>query len=413
MKQKFLLVFGVIVILVGGATIYFLKTNTALLSGDNQNTPQVTPTIFSLKPLQFEQTVLEVQNKWQLGVLKSDRVLTVPSGLKVKVFYAGLNAPRGMDFDDDSNLYVAERGAGQIIKLVDADQDGVAEQKLIIDQNLSKPHGIDYYNGDLYVGESDQIVVYKNIDVHGSKAVKQIIVDDLADNGHYTKTVLIGPDQKLYMANGSSCNLCEEDNPLRATISRYNLDGSGQEIYASGLRNTVGMVFSLDAATLQYQLWTVDNGRDLLGDDLPPEEVNLISLGKNYGWPYCYGDGINNPEYPKRQQYCKTQTESPAISMQAHSAPLGISFIPKNSALYQYLGEKILVSFHGSWNRSQKTGYKIVVVDPKRPELKDQDLITGWLNGNQVWGRPVDIKFDELGAMYVSDDSNGAIYQFK
>lgn len=393
--------------------IYFLKTNTSFLS---PNTPEniavdVIPTSFVLKPIKFTETTLQVNKDWQKGALAKSRKLLMPQGVEAKVFYAGLDDSRGMDFDEQGNLYVAERGKNRVLRLTDTDSDGIADLKIVVAKNIQAPHSVEYFQGDLYVGAQNQVVVFKGLNQQAQYTSKTILVDNLPFDGHSTKTVVIGPDQRMYLAMGSSCNLCEETDPIRAAISRYNLDGTGHEIYASGLRNSVGMVFHLNDDTLQYELWTVDNGRDKIGDDIPPEEVNIIQSGKNYGWPYCYGNQIPNPEFSDKSEYCKQQTELPTYNMQAHSAPLGIAFIPENSPFYQYLGDKPVITLHGSWNRTQKTGYKVVFVDPKHPGSKEHDLISGWLNGNISWGRPVDVKFDSNGAMYVSDDEIGVIYR--
>src|SRR5262249_33181191 len=150
---------------------------------------------------------------------------------------------------------------------------------------------------------------------------KEVIIPSLPTAGHVTRTVVVGPDDKLYVSIGSSCNVCEESDPRRAAVVQYSLDGQQQQIFASGLRNSVGIVFHKDAQGI-YDLWSVDNGRDNIGDDLPPDEVNILQAGDNYGWPYCYGKNIPNPEYPDRTEYCQNQTQPPLYELQAHSAPL-------------------------------------------------------------------------------------------
>ena len=186
---------------------------------------------------------------------------------------------------------------------------------------------------------------------------------------------------------------------------RYNIDGSGGELIASGLRNTVG--FTWDPAG---ELWGTDNGRDNIGDDLPPDEVNIITPGKNYGWPFCYGAGVVNPEYaddPQRVSFCES-TEPPAVELQAHSAPLGLRFL-EDPAWPPEWQDNLFIAFHGSWNRTQPTGYKVVRVDRDR---QVSDFITGWLdpNSGDYWGRPVDIIFAN-NKMYISDDFSGSIYE--
>jgi glucose/arabinose dehydrogenase len=219
--------------------------------------------------------------------------------------------------------------------------------------------------------------------------------------------VVVGPDEKLYVSIGSSCNVCIENDQRRATIMRYNLDGSGGEIYSSGLRNTVGFEFN------DGKLWGLDMGRDQIGDDIPPDEVNIIKQGANYGWPYCYGDRTNNPEFSDKQEYCKANTVAPVLGLQAHSAPLGIAF--ENQAAKQswpkVYQNGFFAALHGSWNRTVPTGYKVVWVDTKSNPMKAYNFITGWLDGSGAWGRPVGIGFDSKGNMYISDDKQNLVYK--
>jgi glucose/arabinose dehydrogenase len=252
--------------------------------------------------------------------------------------------------------------------------------------------------------------VYRTIKLDGSYSKKEVLINDIGGGGHVTRTIVIGPDEKIYVSIGSTCNVCEETDPNRAAVVQYNLDGSGGKLFASGLRNSVGIVFHYSNALNKSQLWSVDNGRDDIGDNLPLEEVNIIEQGKNYGWPYCHSFLEVNPEFPERFSYCKMQTQPPAFGMQAHSAPLSISFPPLVSA-WQGLSNVAFIAFHGSWNRTVPTGYKVVHLDTTNSNSQTIDFISGWYetDGN-VWGRPVDIKFDSTGRMFISDDKAGAIY---
>ncbi|MCA9379414.1 PQQ-dependent sugar dehydrogenase, partial [Candidatus Dojkabacteria bacterium] len=253
--------------------------------------------------------------------------------------------------------------------------------------------------------------------LNGSFAQKEVLIPDLPTGGHVTRTIKIGPDQKIYLSTGSSCNVCEESDNRRAAIVRYNLDGTGPEVYASGLRNSVGMQFARAADNGDWVLWTVDNGRDRIGDDIPPEEVNIIGeFGLDFGWPYCYGDQIPNPEFTDRAEYCTQNTVLPSYSLQAHSAPLGITFTPyafgSRTDFPEYLTSYAFITYHGSWNRSVPTGYKVVMINSLEIGSAAQDFITGWLDENgESWGRPVDIGFGPDGNMYISDDKAGVIYR--
>ncbi|MCA9383037.1 PQQ-dependent sugar dehydrogenase, partial [Candidatus Dojkabacteria bacterium] len=322
-------------------------------------------------------------------------------------FTYGLVKPRGIAFDDSNNLWIVDQSANSLYVVIDNDKDGFAEENLLVDSSLDSPHGLEYYLGDLYVGEKSQISVYRDITSEGTYSSKEIIVPDLPFDGHTSKTVRIGPDERLYVASGSSCNVCEESDPRRAAISVYNLDGSNHSIYASGLRNTV------DFAFYGGKIWGVNNGRDQIGDDVPPEEVNIIEEGEHYGWPYCYGQGITNPEYPEKEDFCRNEAIGSTYDMQAHSAPLGMDFFPTNTSFPDSLNENMFIGFHGSWNRTVPTGYKIVRLNIFDRNAETINFITGWLDpeSGEAWGRPVDVKFDHNGDMYISDDKAGVVYR--
>lgn len=341
------------------------------------------------------------------------KTLYLPSGFKISEYATGIKGARFFSFAADDTLFIGSNTGDSIYALKDTNFDGVAEQKNVIEAKLNTPHSLYYYRGDLYLGEQNRVSVYRGIKQNGSYEKKEILVDNLpagnklTGGGHTTRTVVIGPDEKLYVSIGSSCNVCIEADSRRATIMRYNLDGSGGEIYASGLRNTVGFTFQ------DNTLWGLDMGRDQIGDDIPPEEVNIISQGANYGWPYCYGDKINNPEYPDKAEYCRASTTAPVLGIQAHSAPLGIAFenAPAKESWPKVFQNGFFAALHGSWNRTSPTGYKIVWVDTKSSSMQSYNFITGWLDGSGVWGRPVGIGFDSRGNMYISDDKQNIIYR--
>lgn len=341
-----------------------------------------------------------------------NRKLYLPENFEINVYASGLNNPRFMVFDESDNLYVTDKNGGRILILKDLDKNGIVEEVTTIGGSLNTPHGIDLYEGDLYIAEENQIVVYRDITPQGEFSNKEILVNELpSGGGHSTRTVMIGPDEngdeKMYVSIGSSCNVCEEDDPRRASIMRYELDGSNEEIFAEGLRNTVGFDFAADG-----RLWGADHGRDRIGDDIPPEEVNIIEGGKHYGWPYCYGNQVANPEYPDRTDFCKNQTTAPAYEMQAHSAPLGFTFIPNDTNLPDELDNNAFIGFHGSWNRTTPTGYKVVRINTEDIGSEPINFVTGWLGEDgQDWGRPVDVQFDSQGNIYISDDSAGVIYR--
>ena len=385
-----------------GYMAYWVLNNTAFLSG-------------KLTPQQVNENN---QNKLTapfnlVGQMVGGKTLYAPEGFKISIYATNIKGARFFAFAPDGTMYVGSNTGDSIYAI--PNNNGKAGTAVVIENKLNTPHSVYYYNGDLYLAEESQLSVYRAIKSDGSYNKKEILVDNLPDGnkltggGHTTRTVVIGPDNKIYVSIGSSCNVCIENDSRRATIMRYNLDGTDGIIFASGLRNTVGFAFN------DGKLWGLDMGRDQIGDDIPPEEVNIIEQGKNYGWPYCYGDKINNPEYKDRAEYCKTQTTSPVLGLQAHYAPLGIAF--ENDAAKQswpsLFKDGFFGAMHGSWNRTVPTGYKVVWVDTNSTPMKEYNFITGWLDGSGAWGRPVGIGFDPSGDMYISDDKQNLIYKIQ
>jgi glucose/arabinose dehydrogenase len=262
-------------------------------------------------------------------------------------------------------------------------------------------HGVEWYDGALYVGATDGIYRFDGKDKPGVKLVALP-----ARDGHVTRTAHFGPDGKLYVTAGSTCNVCVEQDPHRAAMWVYNADGSGGRLFAKGLRNTVDFAFHPQTGAI----FGVENGRDELGDNQPPEELNLIRDGNDYGWPTCHGKDIPDPQFGK-QGGCNGKTP-PVLAMQAHSAPLGAQFYTGTQFPAQFRG-RLFVAFHGSWNRSERTGYKLVSI-PFRdgvPAGPPEDFITGWLDGSNLRGRPVGVLQTKDGALLVSDDLHGFIYR--
>lgn len=425
-RKKVIIVIVIVglVLLAAGAfvAVYLVRHNTSFLGGDvpedelaRNNTNIEVDANAGVAFIELEEKKLVVPNQFAEGAFSQSRYLHIPDEFSIAVYVAGLDGPRFFDFDESGNMYVAEKGGGRVTLVTDADGNGVADSTIVIDDGLVNPHGIDWHEGDLYVGETDTIRVYKDITAEGDFSENNVLVDGLPTGGHHTRTVVIGPDEKIYVSIGSSCNVCVEDDTRRAAIIRYDFDGTGEEIFAEGLRNTVDFEFRFDRDANDYTIWSVDNGRDLIGDELPPEEVNRIRQGAHYGWPYCYGDGIANPEFDDRDNFCRDETVYPEYNMQAHSAPLGLSFIPRTvietGNFPAQLVDDLFIGFHGSWNRSIPTGYKIVRINTSDPNAETIDFITGWLekSGN-AWGRPVDVGFDDE-TMYISDDKAGAVYR--
>ena len=334
--------------------------------------------------------------------LDNGRTLDLPQGFTISRSVKGRGALRMMAVTPDGYLLVTEKDQGNVLAYPLADN---APAAVTMASGLRIPSGIAFHEGYVWVAEETQVSRFP-YQGGGRAGSQEIVISGLPSGGHNTRTINFGPDGKLYLTIGSSCNVCEEKDNRRAAMLRANPDGSGMEIYATGLRNTVGF----DWNPASGEIWGVDNGRDLMGDDLPPDKVNIIRQGRNYGWPYCYGNRKVNPEFqgnPSRAAFCQG-TEPPLVELQAHSAPLGVRFLtdPAWPSAYQ---QNFFIGFHGSWNRSVPTGYKVVRVGT---DLKVYDFITGWLDqsSGNYWGRPVDILFAGNN-MYVSDDYSGTIYR--
>lgn len=333
--------------------------------------------------------------------------LHLPPGFQVNVFSTGLHAPRFITFSPDGTLFVADSGTGSIVALPDAGHTGKASEKKVIVSGLNYPTSLVFYQGALYVGEQTRISRF-TLGPDLQVTSKQVIVPDLpSDGNHLTRTVLVGPDGNLYVSIGSTCNVCIESDPHRASVWVYHLDGSRGRLYARGLRNAVGMAIN----PWNKQIWVTNNGRDYMGDNLPPDTVYALQDGGNYGWPRCHAGDLLDPDYGHPGD-CKGVV-APLINLQAHSAPLGLAFYNVGQFPSQYHG--LFIAFHGSWNRSVPTGYKVVfvplsahgqVVGPV------QDFATGWLvNNDNASGRPVGLVVGPDGALYVSDDKGGVIYR--
>jgi glucose/arabinose dehydrogenase len=307
----------------------------------------------------------------------------------------------------DGQLYVAERGAGRIVRLPDTDQDGQADEAQVVAEGLEQPSSLAFFqDGSLYVAETTRILRFSSPDSQDVFQESEVIVDGLPEGSHSTRTVLFSPDFVwMFVSVGSSCNVCVEEDERRAAILRFSPDGSGGQVYARGLRNAVGITFRPGTG----ELWATNNGRDLMGDDLPPETVYQVQEGQDYGWPRCHAGRIPDPEFGQGAGACQN-VPAPAVEMQAHSAPLGLEFYDGEQFPEEYRGD-LFVAFHGSWNRSVPTGYKVVRIpmDGGQPGPVE-DFAVGWLKDGSAWGRPVDVVTGADGSLYVSDDEGGTIY---
>ncbi len=335
----------------------------------------------------------------------SQTFVEVPQGFAVSVFAEGLSGVRMLELGPDDRLYAVRSSAGEVVRF-ELNADGTASGgPAVVVSGLRQPFGLAFHDGDLYVGETHQVIRLRG----PAFTQETIIVPGLPTGGHWTREIVFSADGQLYVSVGSSCNLCEEGDERRAAVVRYAPDGSGEEIVGVGLRNAVGLAFH----PVTGELWASQNERDRLGDDVPAEELNILVPGgavEHFGWPYCYEAGVPNPEYADPQR-C-VGTVGPALQMQAHSAPLGMVFYDREQFPAEYRGD-LFLAFHGSWDRSEPTGYKIVRVRVAngRP-VSYEDFATGWLTGaGSVLGRPVAVEVGPDGSLYVSDDGAGRIWR--
>ncbi len=338
--------------------------------------------------------------------------LKLPPGFAIALFVR-TESPRMLAFSPGGVLLATSESAGTVTALPDADPSGQAARKVTVLKDLNGPHGIAFHDGRLYVAEVTRLVRY-NWDESRLQATTPVVIAELPESlgGHMTRTILFA-NHKLYVSAGSSCNVCMEKDPRRAAVLEMNEDGSGAHLFATGLRNAVGLALNERSASV----WVTDNGRDWLGDDLPPDEIDdLGPTGGDFGWPFCYGNRVPDTSFGGTAERCRL-TVPPRVELQAHSAPLGLVFYSGTMFPPEYRGD-LFVAFHGSWNRSVPTGYKVVRIkmnDLGEPE-RVEDFITGWLPPGETrrgkWmGRPVGLAIGSDGSLYISDDGSGSIYR--
>jgi glucose/arabinose dehydrogenase len=337
--------------------------------------------------------------------------LKAPTGFRVTVFADTKLHPRLMTLTPGGVLLATSTSDGTLIALPDANKDGVADRVVNVLGDLDAPHGIAFHQGKLYVAETGRVVRYDWHEGQLGATNGQEIVKLPRGGGHFTRTIVFH-NGKMYVAAGSSCNVCNDETG-RAMVQEFNPDGSGGRVFASGLRNAVG----LDVSPVTKTIWASDNGRDWLGDELPPEEINNLGNGGDFGWPFCYGKRVVDTKYPGSSAARCARTMPTAFDLQAHSAPLGIAFYTGTQFPQEYRND-LFVAFHGSWNRSIPTGYKVVRIrlNARGEAQSVEDFLTGFVAANETrkgrWiGRPVGVTVAPDGALFVSDDDNGAIYR--
>lgn len=337
----------------------------------------------------------------------SQETLRTPSDLQVTLYATGLPNARLMALGPRGDVFVGSWGAGTVSVLLNRNGAKQASGVVTLLSGLDVPNSVAYRDGYLYVTQEDRLSRWRYDPAAVSLTAGQRVVSGIPAGGrHLTRTVSLGPDGSIYISIGSSCNECV-DAADRAVIMRYRPDGSGGQVYARGLRNAVGLAWQPGA----NRLWAVDNGQDLLGDNVPPDELDLIRQGGDYGWPYCYGNGQRDTTVSAPAGYC-AHTINPVVNLQAHSAPLGLAFYSGTRLPARYRGG-VFVAYHGSASRTQRTGYKVVYIPISGTRAgAPQDVVTGWLTGSgAVWGRPVGLLVAADGSLLISDDYQGVVYR--
>lgn len=336
--------------------------------------------------------------------------IQLPEGFEISYWAEEVKNARSMCLSPNGTLFVGTRGAGNVYALRDTDGDFKADERVTLATDLKMPNGVAFRDGDLYVAEVSRILRFPNIEENlKEKAAYEVIYDEYPTETHHGwKYIAFGPDDKLYVPVGAPCNICESEDPVFNSITRINPDGTGREIVQTGVRNTVGFTWHPDTK----ELWFTDNGRDMLGDEIPACELNHAPEDfMNFGYPYCHQGDLPDPEFGEKFP-CEDFTP-PVQKLGPHVAPLGIEF---------YMGEQfpeayrkqILFAEHGSWNRSKKIGYRLMMVELDGNEATSyKPFATGWLDNDsqQAWGRPVDLEHLPDGSMLVSDDAGNAIYR--
>lgn len=341
--------------------------------------------------------------------LSNDLLLTLPSEFEIGVFAKDLGVPRDLALSPGGTILVSIPSQGRVVALPDVDNSGDADQIIDIVTNLNRPHGITFFNNTLFIVEETQVVSY-SWNPETLKAQREKILFSLPRGGrHFTRSITFDKSSTMYISLGSTCDTCYEKNEFIASVITSDISGTKPRLFAKGLRNSPFIMVNEST----NEVWGTEMGRDFLGDNLPPDEINVIKDGEDYGWPVCFGNKIHDTQFDKNT-YIRDpclDTESPVYEIPAHSAPLGLLFIYSPQFPAEWQGD-LLVAYHGSWNSSVPVGYKVVRLNVEGNRITgSEDFITGFLQGSQADARPVDLVFDKEGSLYLSDDKAGRVYK--
>jgi len=333
--------------------------------------------------------------------------ITATGGYTISLFAENISGARDLQFTPGGTLLVSAPGGGTVFALPDTNDDGVADSAKAVVTGENTPHGLAFFDNKLYVVNNDKVVRYTWDEKNVSATNREEVLTIPAGENHIYRTITLSKDGQMFVSIGSTCNVCIENNPWFNTIITADKDGKNARIYAKGQRNAPFMAIRNSDNTL----WATGMGRDYLGDNLPPDEINLIKDNADYGWPYCYGNKVYDTNFNKGSASDCINTVAPVFEIPAHSAPLGITFIDSAQFPQNQQGD-LLVAYHGSWNRTIPDGYKVVRMNVEGDTISNaEDFITGFIQDRDVVGRPVDLTFDKSGMLFISDDKVGAVYK--
>jgi glucose/arabinose dehydrogenase len=335
--------------------------------------------------------------------------IELPDGFEIRMYAPDVPNARSLELAPGGTLFVGNRKGDKVFAVVDSDGDYRADEVKIIAEGLTSPNGVALHDGDLYVAEVSKIWRFADIEDNLDDPPDPELISEAfpTDASHGWKFIKFGPDGKLYVPVGAPCNICKPDPDTYANLQRMDPDGSNREVFATGIRNTVGFDWHPETD----ELWFTDNGRDMMGDDRPPDELNHApEAGLHFGYPYCHGGDIPDPEHGDEAD-CD-EFVAPAQKLGPHVAALGMQFYTGQMFPEEY-NSQIFIAEHGSWNRSSKIGYRVMLVrlDDDGNAVSYEPFASGWLQGESSWGRPVDLEIMNDGSMLVSDDASGTIYR--
>lgn len=334
--------------------------------------------------------------------------IKLPAGFKIEVF-AEIEDARSLAVSPSGIIYIGNKDKDKVYAVKDIDGDHKADKKWVVASGLNMPNGVAFKDGDLYIAEVSRILKIKDIEKDLVNPAKPVVVNDSypTEAHHGWKYIAFGPDGKLYVPVGAPCNICESQDPVFASITRLNADGSGKEIFAHGIRNSVGFTWHPETD----ELWFTDNGRDMLGDDVPSCELNHApKIGMHFGYPYCHEGNIQDPDFGSKP--CSNFV-TPDIKLGPHVAPLGLKFYT-GEMFPSIFKNQLFIAKHGSWNRSKKIGYEVTLVKMEGGKaIGYETFASGWLDNatQKVWGRPVDVLVLADGSLLVSDDQANVVYR--